>query len=658
MPGREGEVWVDVHADTSQVDNELERGLDEAVAKSEPDFKEAGKEIGDAVSDGIGESLKKGGKRHAKSIEDGLDGERVRVKVKYIYEKDSAGNIRKRLVEDLEEAASEAFTNLGRSGGPLSNIGRAIGDAVGAGFGVSGRSPLIALLIPLIGLIIEAVVGLLSVLQGALALLGTIPALLVAVGLQVGILMVAFNGVGTAIQGAFNAKNAKELREAIKGLTPAAQGFVLALLPLKSVFAELQKVIQQEFFSGLGIRPLREFVDSLERLLKSGDFRELARGVGTFVRGLAGVFTSPAFADFVSEVIPRTLLWLERFGPAFAGWLEGLIAMAKTLLPFLTDVGNLLSGQFDLWGQKFEDLAKDALDADKAGEETWIDRAYESLQQFFGLLTVAGMFIGSFLDSLNKAGGADALKQLAEQLLTLMLFFDSDIGQQGLTMFIDLVILLSEAAIGLIILFFSILGVVRMIGLGIEGLWNDYVVPFFEWIGKKIGEFVDWLSEPPEAIEKIGSAFLNLKNRIAVIFANIGSFLFNAGKNLLQGFIDGIYAKIKPLQDILGWVMAQAAAFFPGSPAKEGPFSGSGYSYYRGQALVEDFAAGMSSEQSALSQVSNNTMGAINFGPGSIRVDIQGATTPEQARVTGSAIGQGILGQLAARNTRLAVRTL
>ncbi|MCL7660572.1 hypothetical protein M8360_34925, partial [Klebsiella pneumoniae] len=34
--------------------------------------------------------------------------------------------------------------------------------------------------------------------------------------------------------------------------------------------------------------------------------------------------------------------------------------------------------------------------------------------------------------------------------------------------------------------------------------------------------------------------------------------------------------------------------FFPFSPAKEGPFSGKGYTLYSGRALTSDFAKGMS----------------------------------------------------------------
>jgi hypothetical protein len=652
MPGREGEVWVDVHADTSQVDNELERGLDEAVAKNEPNFKEAGEEIGEAVSDGIGDSLKKGGKKHAKAIEDGLDGERVRVKVKYVYEKDSAGNLRKRLVEDVESATEAAFESVTRKGGPISSIGRAIGDAIGAGFGVSGRSPLVAVLLPLIALIAEAIIGLISILQGALALLGSLPTLLVAIGAQAAVLIVAFQGVGTAIQQAFDAKNAKELQAAVKGLTPAAQGFVLALLPLKGIFSQFKTLIQEEFFRGLGLKPVREFVENLERLLKNKDFREFTRGMGTFARELANLFKSPVFAKFVANTIPATLQFLQRFGPALVGWLTGLINMANRLLPFLTDFGNNLSGTLDDWGQKLDDAARDP------SFQGWIDRATEAVKQFLGLVTTVGAFIASFLDNVNEAGGAEALEELNKQLQLLMFFFDSDIGKEGLTAFIDLVILLSQAAVGLIITFFGVLGVIRAIGLGIEGLWNDYVIPFFDWIGKKIDEFKDWINGVREPIEKIGSAFLSVKDTIVNAFSNARSLLFNAGRNLLAGFIEGVKSKVGDMTNILGWVMEQAGQFFPGSPAEKGPFSGSGYSYYRGQALVEDFAAGMKSEESTLNQVSNQTMGSVNFGPGAIRVDINGVATPEQARITGSAIGQGILGQLAARNTRLAVRTL
>ena len=99
--------------------------------------------------------------------------------------------------------------------------------------------------------------------------------------------------------------------------------------------------------------------------------------------------------------------------------------------------------------------------------------------------------------------------------------------------------------------------------------------------------------------------------------------------------------------------------FFPFSPAKKGPFSGDGYTLYSGQKLMRDFAKGMAMEAPTLASTANSTMQAISFGPGAVQVGFYGQVpTAQQAQQTGEAAGAGISDQLAARNARLAVRTM
>ena len=78
-----------------------------------------------------------------------------------------------------------------------------------------------------------------------------------------------------------------------------------------------------------------------------------------------------------------------------------------------------------------------------------------------------------------------------------------------------------------------------------------------------------------------------------------------------------------------------------------------------GQKTIQRFAEGMKLEIPELRSVSSDMVSNIVFGPGAIRVDFNGQLpTQEQAQQTGSAVGAGINRQLAARDTRLAVRTL
>jgi hypothetical protein len=78
-----------------------------------------------------------------------------------------------------------------------------------------------------------------------------------------------------------------------------------------------------------------------------------------------------------------------------------------------------------------------------------------------------------------------------------------------------------------------------------------------------------------------------------------------------------------------------------------------------GQKTMERFAEGIRMEIPAIQAASNEATSNIIFGRDSIRVAFEGALpTEQQAQQTGAAVGAGINGQLAARNTRLAVRTL
>lgn len=84
-----------------------------------------------------------------------------------------------------------------------------------------------------------------------------------------------------------------------------------------------------------------------------------------------------------------------------------------------------------------------------------------------------------------------------------------------------------------------------------------------------------------------------LPRRAVEALGNVGRVLFQSGRALIQGFIDGIRSKLGALGDAVGGVLGFVGGFFPNSPAKRGPFSGRGWTLYSGRAVVEDFAAGM-----------------------------------------------------------------
>ena len=709
-----GDAWVDVHANTDPFEREVRDGVEKGADNADDDFKKTGKNVGDSVAEGMGDRLEKAGPELARSVEHGLS--RRKIKTKVTVEVDKDNNIVRRWVSTVTEDIESAFRDAGRPGGPFSRIGSGIFDAIGAGFNVSGRSSLIALLIPVLGAIVALVVAAIQAAGALVAIIATIPSLLGAVGLQAGVLILAFEGIGTAVKGAFEAKNTKELNAALKGLTPSARDFVKSLLPLKGIFASLQKVAQQAFFKGLGksLDPLIKFLNT--PAVKKG-VGALASSLGVFAGQVVKVFSSPEFKSFVAAVIPSIQKFLKDFGPELVTFFKGLLDLARGALPFLNLLGGLFGGQLRDWGDQLSHLASNQEFQD------WLDRMFETLvdvQNLFGRVTD---FVAIFMAQLDKAGGNKVIDELAKAFSILTTFLASDVGLKAMEGLVHLSIVAIASFTGLLVLIFSILAALEVVAEwfrhdaveDIRGFFTwlgGHIIAFFPWIGgiiqrnvsswiqwlgafltKNVGGFLSWVGRAiSTAVNNLVNAtvgataraiaivvnwliarwndFARFANRLAdearkipgkilAALSNIGNLLINAGERLIGGLIQGINNMTQPLRNVIGRIVDIAARFWPFSPAKEGPFSGKGAPVLRGQALIKGIAKGMEMETPELRSASMNATSNITFGPNSIGVNFNGALpTRGQATSTGSAVGTGILSQLAARNTRLAVRTL
>jgi len=225
-----GEVRVEVRGDTSKVDPDIEKGLRTAANDADPELKRIGNEFGKTISNAMEKEIEKHGPTFAHAVEKGTSRNPANID----WNLDTDRNTVQREVANLGrsiEREVKAVSSGGNGKGPFGAIGAAIADAIGAGFNISGKSPLIAALVPLFGFIAELVIGAVQAVDALSAALFVVPSLIGAIILQVGVLYIAFQGLGTAIQAAFAAKNADELKKALEGLTPATQEFVKTLLP-------------------------------------------------------------------------------------------------------------------------------------------------------------------------------------------------------------------------------------------------------------------------------------------------------------------------------------------------------------------------------------------------------------------------------------------
>lgn len=639
----EGEAHIDVHANVHPYEREIDEGVKRATDDVDADLKQAGDKWGKTTAKSMGDRLEKEGPSIAERFQKVFSRFKITKKVDVDVDKD-------RIVRNTRTALEGAFEEAAKPGGILSKFGQGVADAIGAGFNVSGKSPLVALLVPLIGAIVGLVVAAVQAVSALGTLLASLPVLLGGIAAQVGVLVIAFQGMGTAIQGAFAAKNAKELNEALKGLTPSAQAFVRELLPLRDLFRDIRSVVQENFFKQIQ-GDITSITKALGPLIKSG-LGDVAAQLGNVFHLLAGFLNSPLFQEFVEDITGSTVEFLKAFGPGLTRFLDGLIRLAIAATPLLDDFGKQFSSFIANAGRFFSDVANSAEFQD------FLEDMGDTFFDLFELIDSAGEFLVSFMGMLNQVGGNDVIKAFSEAFQQLAFFFQTPIGEEGLKAFIDLAIFSIKAVAGLIELFFTLLAAARNVFPAIAFYFEIAKQAIIDG-AKAVGR---WFSDMWKKITDGGGEFVGfvktIPEKITNLFKNAGSFLLQAGRNILEGLIQGIRDKLGPLNNILDFIGQKIRNFFPFSPAKEGPLSGQGDPRIAGGKIVQRLGEGMHMEIPSLRANTENVANNITFGAGAIQQNFNQLPTVTQAQGIGAGVGAGIADALTVRDARLRVRVM
>lgn len=140
----------------------------------------------------------------------------------------------------------------------------------------------------------------------------------------------------------------------------------------------------------------------------------------------------------------------------------------------------------------------------------------------------------------------------------------------------------------------------------IQSIWNaawNAVTSFFSsiWEGLK--------GAARDGIDAVYNTVVGIKDRIVGFFTGAGSWLVESGKAILNGLGEGISAAIGSVTGIVSGAVDKIRSFFPFSPAKEGPFSGHGYTTYSGKALMRDWARGIASGESLVQKTIKSAVG-------------------------------------------------
>lgn len=175
---------------------------------------------------------------------------------------------------------------------------------------------------------------------------------------------------------------------------------------------------------------------------------------------------------------------------------------------------------------------------------------------------------------------------------------------------------------------------VKAVGDFIAGIWNwlrDISNAVWSTIGtiifvivNKIKSYIDSLitivdrirtffenarAAAADKLNALVSFVASIPGRVMDAIGNLGSLLYNKGKDLVQGLINGITNMLGRLRDKAKELVGVIGRFLPGSPAKEGPLSGKGYVLKRGQRFVGDFARGIADRASQARAAMDRMMG-------------------------------------------------
>ncbi|MEV6105696.1 hypothetical protein AB0M28_13410 [Streptomyces sp. NPDC051940] len=121
----------------------------------------------------------------------------------------------------------------------------------------------------------------------------------------------------------------------------------------------------------------------------------------------------------------------------------------------------------------------------------------------------------------------------------------------------------------------------------------------------------------------------SLPGRALSALGDLSRYLYDSGRALMRGFIEGIKSQLSAVKDAAKSVLDGARSLFPFSPAKEGPFAGRGWTLYSGHSIGDALAAGLSSRQGLVADAARSLMAAAHIG------------TPEMGLPAGAALAGG-----------------
>lgn len=130
----------------------------------------------------------------------------------------------------------------------------------------------------------------------------------------------------------------------------------------------------------------------------------------------------------------------------------------------------------------------------------------------------------------------------------------------------------------------------------------------------------------------------SVPGRVRSALGNLGSLLYNSGQAIIRGLISGIQSMIGSLVGTVKGAVSKARDLLPFSPAKEGPFSGRGWTTYSGASIMQGLADGITSNAPKVNAAVNSVLSNARTGLDQARIGVTGTGTSAASATGGGSL--------------------
>jgi TP901 family phage tail tape measure protein len=165
----------------------------------------------------------------------------------------------------------------------------------------------------------------------------------------------------------------------------------------------------------------------------------------------------------------------------------------------------------------------------------------------------------------------------------------------------------------------TLIGTVRMV-IAVFGVFVEMIKLVISWVRGMIAFYTMLWGAVVDAANKMRGAwqsfmvFLSgIPGAIRGFFSNTGQWLVDAGRNIVQGLINGLKSMIGKVGEVASSIAGAITGRFPRSPAKTGPLAGKGDPFKTGARITSMLADGLLSQAGLVSSASSAIASQFRF---------------------------------------------